>query len=146
MSPGPGLHENYHRQQEIRGSSERNFGLVFATVFVLVGLAPLLHRPAENPRLWALAIAAVFAVLAFFWTAPLKPLNRLWFRFGLLLHAIVNPLVMGALFYLVVAPIGLLMRVAGKDVLRLKRDKQAATYWIRRDPVGPAPDTMKNQF
>jgi len=76
----------------------------------------------------------------------LRPLNRLWLRFGLLLHAVMNPLIMGLLFYGTVMPIGLLMRLFGKDPLNLKRDAQASSYWIMRTPPGPAPDTMSNQF
>jgi len=73
-------------------------------------------------------------------------LNKLWFHFGLLLHKIVSPLVMGLLFFVTVTPIGLLMRTLGKTPLKLEFDKDADSYWILRDPPGPAPDTMKRQF
>jgi Saxitoxin biosynthesis operon protein SxtJ len=126
--------------------SERSFGLVFATFFAVISLTPLLRHPAGPVRLWGLAIAAVFLVLALTWTAPLRPLNWLWFRVGLLLHAIVTPVIMGLLFYSTMTPIGLLMRLAGKDPLRVRRDVSASSYWIPRDPPGPAPETMKNQF
>ena len=97
-------------------------------------------------RIWAIGIAAAFAVVALARPGVLAPLNRLWTRFGLLLHKVVSPLIMGMLFYLTVTPIGLLMRAMGKDPLRLRPDPDAASYWIERDPPGPPPETMKNQF
>ena len=78
--------------------------------------------------------------------AALAPLNRVWLRLGLVLYKVVNPVAMGLVFFTTVVPIGLMMRALGKDPLRLKRDASAASYWIMRDPPGPAPDTMKNQF
>ncbi|HSM42671.1 MAG TPA: SxtJ family membrane protein [Afifellaceae bacterium] len=122
--------------------SERNFGLVFATVFGVIGLWPLIGG---NPvRIWSLAIAAVFLVLAFALPAVLRPLNLLWFRFGLLLGRIVAPIVMALIFYVAVTPTALIMRLLGKDLLRLRFDRDAATCWIAREK---APETsMKNQF
>jgi hypothetical protein len=79
------------------------------------------------------------------WPSSLRPLNRLWMKLGLLLHRIVNPIVMGLLFYGTIWPTGLVMRMRGRDLLRLKRDPSAASYWIARVP-GPAPETMKDQF
>ena len=76
----------------------------------------------------------------------LRPLNRLWFLLGMALHKVVNPLVMGFLFYLTVTPMALFMRLAGKDPLRLKFDRQAKSYWIKRQPAGPAPESMRRQF
>lgn len=78
--------------------------------------------------------------------ALLRPLNRLWLRLGLLLHKVMNPLLMAVMFYLVILPTSLLMRIFHKDPLRMKYDPHAATYWIERRPPGPAPDTMRNQF
>lgn len=138
------MHEDLNRQHEIKISSERSFGIVFAVVFAAVALWPLIGGGA--PRLWSLVIAALFLVLALRWTAPLRPLNRLWARVGLLLHAVVNPLVMGLLFFSTVLPIGLLLRLMGKDLLNLKRDQAAKSYWIARQPPGPKPDTMIHQF
>ncbi|MBT3401824.1 MAG: hypothetical protein HN420_17765, partial [Rhodospirillaceae bacterium] len=91
-------------------------------------------------------VAIAFLAIAFLRPGLLAPLNRLWTRFGLLLHRIVNPIVMGFLFYLTVTPMALIMRALGKDLLRLKRDPEAKSYWIERTPPGPAPDTMSNQF
>ena len=137
-------HEDLAREDEIKGPTDRSFGITFAVVFSIVGLFPLLRG--RDPRVWALAIAALFLAVALLHPAVLAPLNRLWLRFGLLLHRVVSPLVMGMLFYLVVTPTGFLLRLFGKRPLRLQFEPAADTYWIPRQPPGPAPDTMKNQF
>jgi hypothetical protein len=93
-----------------------------------------------------LGVAAAFAILALLWPALLAPLNKLWLKLGLLLFKVVNPIVLGLLFYVIVAPIGLLMRALSKDPLRLRREPEALSYWIVRSPPGPEPDSMKNQF
>ena len=110
-----------------------------------LGLASAPHPPAAV-RWWALGIGVVFLTLAFLWTAPLAPLNRLWSKLGLLLFHIVSPVVLGLLFYLTVTPVGFLLRLFGKDPLRLRRDSAAKSYWILREPPGPAPKSMKHQF
>jgi len=138
------MHEDLGRQHEIKQSSERSFGIVFAAAFAVIGLWPLMGS--GTPRYWALTAAAIFLVLAFVWTAPLGPLNRLWARLGFLLHTVMNPLVMGLLFFGTVLPIGLMLRLAGKDLLNLRRDPAAGSYWIKRDPPGPKPETMIHQF
>lgn len=138
------LHEDLKREDDVKIGSERSFGLVFAAVgAVLGGLGFWKGWP--STWFW-IAFGAVFLVVALVAPAMLRPLNRLWFRFGLLLNAIISPLVMGLLFYTTIFPLGLVMRLAGKDLLRLKRDTTAESYWIRREPPGPAPETMKNQF
>jgi large-conductance mechanosensitive channel len=96
--------------------------------------------------LWSLGTAAVFLALALAAPKTLAPLSRLWMKFGLLLHAVVNPVVMAFLFFSTVTPIALIMRALGQDPLRLKLDPAAKTYWIDRTPPGPAPDTMPRQF
>lgn len=125
--------------------SERSFGLVFAAVFAVMGVWPLVRRW-DHPRVWPLVAAAVFAILAVGAPRVLRPLNVAWFWIGLLLHKIVSPLVMGAVFFFCMAPIGLLMRALGKRPLALDRDPAAVSYWITRDPPGPKPDTLRNQF
>ena len=137
-------HEDYRREGAVKHSSDRAFGLTFAAVFTLIALWPLLDG--AGPRWWALAVAALFTILAFAAPKLLAPANRLWHGFGLLLGRLVNPLVMGLLFYLVVTPTGLIMRAFGKDLLHLKRDPDAASYWIERTPPGPAPGGMPRQF
>lgn len=150
MARNSGLHENLARDEDVEVGSERSFGLVFAVVFAIIGLWPLTgafgDEGAGPLRLWALGIAAVFVVLAFAAPKALKPLNLIWFKFGMLLHKIVNPLVMGLLFFVTVTPIALIMRIRGKDLLSMKFDPEADSYWIERDPPGPAPETMSKQF
>lgn len=124
--------------------SERMFGLVFGGLFALIGCRPLLHR--EAPYWWALALAVAFVVAAFVVPRLLRPLNWLWHKFGLLLHRIMSPLIMGAIFFLCVTPVALIMRLLGKDVLGLRRRRDLSTYWIVRQTPGSAPDTMKRQF
>ena len=139
------LHEHLEAHGEVKISSERSFGMVFATVFAIVGLFPL-TGPGGQIRFWALGVALAFLVLGFIAPNVLAPLNRLWAKFGLLLHHIMNPLIMGLIFFLAVTPTALIMRAMGKDPLRLRLDRGARSYWIERDPPGPAPETMKNQF
>jgi predicted membrane metal-binding protein len=140
-------HEVFNRDEEVEGSSDRSFGLVMAAFFSIVALWPLIHDFSPTaPRWWAVTVAGIFAGLALSRPALLGPLNKLWMKFGLLLHMIVSPIVLGLLFYVSVMPIGLLMRALGKDPLRLRRDPNATSYWLHRTPPGPAPETMKNQF
>lgn len=137
-------HESFDRHEEVKGSSNRSLGLVFAAVFLIVALLPLLHgRPL---RLWSLAVAAAFAIVALVLPRALTPLNRAWTRLSLILHRIVSPIVLGILFFVVITPLGLLMRLLGKDPLRLRRDPSAPTYWIERTPPGPKPETLSDQF
>jgi hypothetical protein len=138
-------HERLTRSEQVIGSSDRAFGFVFAGFFALLTLLKLWRGWSEWGWVF-LGLAAAFATAALIAPAVLAPLNRLWLRLGLLLHKVVTPLVMGLLFYGVVTPMGVLMRLLGKDLLRLKRDPGAASYWIERQPPGPAPNTMKNQF
>jgi hypothetical protein len=140
------MHEQLDRKARVEGSSDRAFGLVMAGFFALVGVAPLVFGKDGGPRLWALAVSAVFLVLALAWTAPLAPLNRVWFRLGMLLHRITSPVILALLYGVGILPVGLLMRAVGKDPLRLRRKADAASYWIPREPPGPAPETMANQY
>ena len=138
-------HEDFSsRHDDIKPSSNKSFGLVIAAFFAIVALWPLLH--AERVRWWALGVAAAFAIAALLWPAALAPLNTLWTRLGLLLYKVVSPVVLGLLFFVTVTPIALIMRVLGKDPLRLRRDPNAASYWLERTPPGPSPESMKNQF
>ncbi len=125
-------------------SIDRGFGLVFMAVFALYGCWPLLH--VERPRWWALAVAAAFALAALAWPSVLHPLNRAWLALGRLLHRVVSPIVLGAIFFLCVTPIAWIMRRRGKDVLSLARRPDLSTYWIARGPAEPSTETMKRQF
>lgn len=131
-------------QQSIEGSTDRTFGLVFATLFMILALLPLLHG--NSVRLWALAASVAILALAVFAARLLRPFNRLWTQFGLLLHRLVGPVALAILFLFVVTPTGLLMRLFRKDPLRLRRDPSASTYWILRTPPGPSADSLRNQF
>lgn len=137
-------HESFERDEPVRGSSDRGFGLVFTALFVLISLGPLVAGHPWRP--WALIVAALFLGLALLRPSLLAPLNRLWTRFGLLLHRVTNPLLMGLVFFLAVTPTAFIMRLMGKDPLRLRIDRSAKSYWIDRTPPGPEPDTMRNQF
>lgn len=137
-------HEELTRKHAVRGSSDRAFGLVFGAFFALVGLSPLWkHQPR---RTWALALAAVFLLVAIFRPIWLHSLNRAWIQLGLLLARVVNPIVMGVLFFVVVVPTAVIFRLLGKDPLRLTLDAKGPSYWIERRPAGPSPHTMANQF
>ncbi|MEQ8711242.1 MAG: SxtJ family membrane protein [Rhodospirillales bacterium] len=124
--------------------SERSFAIVFAVVFIIIGCFPLLYG--GGLRLWSLGIAVAFLAAGFLCPVILRPLNRLWFQIGLLMHRVVNPVIMGLIFFLAVTPTGLIMRALGKDPLRRAFDRDAGTYWIERNPPGPDPQSMKNQF
>ena len=125
---------------EIKIGSNRSFGIVFFFVFLLIGLYPLINN--QDIRLWSLAISIVFLILGIFDSKILNPFNKLWFKFGIFLGKIISPLIMGIIFFLVVTPIGLLMRILGKDLLNLKYNNNKS-YWIEKDDPK---SKMKNQF
>ena len=127
-------------KNDIEISSNRSFGIVFFIVFFLIGIYPLFND--GNLRVWTLIISIIFLILGLVNSKILLPLNKLWFKFGILLGLVISPLVMGIIFFLVITPISLILRVIGKDVLNLKKNNNK-TYWIEK------PDqksTMKNQF
>ena len=125
---------------DIKVGSNRSFGIVFFVVFLLVSLYPLING--ENVRFWSLAISFIFLVLGILNSNLLSPLNKIWFKFGILLGRIISPIVMGIIFFLVVTPIAFIMRLLGKDVLNLKYSNNKS-YWIEKS--GPK-SKMKNQF
>ena len=137
-------HENTAATHDVKMGTERAFGFVFAGFFAL--LSGLAWWNASNYLLYWLAASAAFLIVALAAPRLLAPLNRLWFKFGLLLNAIVSPVIMGLLFFLTITPIGWLMRLFGARPLNLTFDSAAETYWIRRDPPGPPPASLKNQF
>ncbi len=127
-------------KDEIKISTNRNFGIVFFIVFVLIGLYPLLNG--NEIRYWSIIISLIFLILGVLNSKILSPLNKLWFKFGIFLGSIVSPIVMGFIFFLVVTPISLIMKIAGKDILNLKKNKKNS-YWIEnKDKL----TRMKNQF
>jgi hypothetical protein len=126
---------------KIKISTNRNFGLVFFIVFLIVSIWPLTNE--EPARIWSAIISSVFFILGLMNSKLLTPLNKLWFKFGMILGSIIAPIVMGIVFFLVITPIGLFMKIIGKDLLNIKYDKRKKTYWVKRNiPI----NTMKRQF
>jgi len=139
-----GLHEDFADEESTKGPSERGFGVVVGGVLFAFALWPLVRgRPA---RVYVGTLGALLIAAALVHPRILVPLNRAWTALGLLLHRVVTPVIMGAIFFSVVTPIGILLRLAGKDLLRLRRDPDARSYWLERYPPGPAPDSMRQQF
>jgi len=130
--------------QEAKTSSDRTFGLTFAAVFVALPLVLWWRRGALS--VWPFGIAAAFLLVAVLRPTMLGPLNQRWTRFGLLLARVTNPLVMGLVFYVVVTPMAIALRLCGKRPLLLGFDSAIKSYWIERRPPGPPPETMANQF
>jgi Saxitoxin biosynthesis operon protein SxtJ len=137
-------HEVFSRDEKVVAGSDRSFGLVMAAALAIVTSLNAWHSGRLWP--WTGGLAALFLAAAFIRPAVLHSLNLLWLKFGLLLHRVVNPVVMALLFYGTVLPTGLVMRMTGKDPLRLKRQPDADSYWIVRQPPGPSPETMSDQF
>ena len=125
---------------DVKISSNRSFGIVFFVVFLLIALYPLIYE--GDVRIWSLIISIIFLILGLLDSKILAPLNKIWFKFGILLGKIVSPLIMGIIFFFVVTPIGFMMRILGKDVLNLKFNANKS-YWIEK--TGPK-SKMKNQF
>ena len=125
----------------VKISSNRSFGIVFFVVFLLLALYPLTYG--GEIRIWSLILSIIFLILGLLNSKILAPLNKLWFKFGIFLSKIISPLIMGIIFFFVVTPIGLIMRIFGKDVLNLKLDKNKKTYWTLKKKI---PSKMKDQF
>lgn len=140
----PNTHESFARRDDTAMGSERSFGLVMAVALGVVALINWWHVGRVWP--WLGGLAVLFLAAALIYARALRPLNVVWFKFGLLLHHIVNPIMMGLLFYLTIWPTGLIMRITGKEFLRLKREPERDSYWIVRDPPGPPPESMRDQF
>jgi len=130
--------------EEVEAPSNRSFGVTFAVAFAIIGALPLVRH--GGVRWWALVVAVLFAAITWLRPQLLTPLNRWWLKLGLLLGHIVSPIAMGILFYVVIMPIGMIMRVLGKAAMRTHFDPKASTYWLPRDPPGPPPDSLNNQF
>jgi Saxitoxin biosynthesis operon protein SxtJ len=143
-SPQAGLHESFDREEKVAGSSDRGFGFVFAGFFALVAIVR--WWKGQGGAGWFAAAAVAMLLVALLRPSLLAPFNRLWTKLALLISKVMNPVIMGILFFLVVAPIGLLMRAFGKRPLALAFDPAAKSYWIERTPPAPLPGSMKNQF
>ena len=138
------MHEDFSRTQTVETSGNRAFGWVFVVVFLVVAAWPLFSG--GTLRWWSLIASGVLAAVTLLVPALLTIPNRLWQRFGMLLHRIVSPIVLAVMFFLVVTPMGLLMRAFAKQSILQRRDPAAETYWIPRDPPGPKPESMPRQF
>ena len=125
----------------VKISSNRSFGLLFFIVFLAISLWPL--KSQEDLRLWAFILALIFFVLGILNSKFLTPLNKLWMKFGIFLGSIISPFVMGVVFFMVVTPVGLIMRFLGKDLLKISKSEFVSTYWISREKQN---STMKKQF
>ena len=126
--------------KKIKISSNRSFGIVFFAFFLIISLFPLFKD--DNIRIWAIVLAIIFLILGLLNSSILYPLNKIWFKFGALLGNIMSPIVMGIVFFFVVTPTSLIMRMFGKNLLGLKKDNKKS-YWIERSPIK---SDMKNQF
>ena len=127
-------------QEKIKLPSNRNFGIVFSIVFLIIAIWPILNQ--NEIRIWSIIISFIFLILGLINSKFLSPLNKSWFKFGLILGSVIAPIVMGIVFFFVVTPTGLIMKALGKDILALKRNKNN-TYWLEKDNSN---NNLKNQF
>jgi hypothetical protein len=137
-------HETVVSFRSVDQGSDRRFGSVFGLVLGVFGLWPLFHH--HPPHWWLIVFAGLFFAAALLFPRSLSLLNRGWFRLGLVLNRIVSPIVMGGLFFGALVPLGWYLRKRGNDLLSLKFDRDAVTYWIERNPPGPAPGSLTKQF
>ena len=126
--------------KNIKIPSNRNFGVVFFIFFMIISLFPLFKD--GNVRVWAVVVAIIFLILGLLNSSVLSPLNKIWFKFGILLGNFISPIIMGVVFFIVITPTSLIMRVFGKDILNLKKNNKKS-YWIEKSPIK---SKMKNQF
>ncbi len=137
-------HESLSRPESVEMGSERSFGVVFAIAFTIIGAWQLWRG--RGWGWWMIGGGGAFLLTGLLAPSLLAPLNRLWMKLGLILHRVMNPVILGILFYGAVAPTGLLMRAFGKRPLPLTFDKAAASYWVRRNPPGPPGESFTKQF
>ena len=128
------------KQNKIKIGSNRSFGIVFFVVFLIISIWPLLDE--KELRYWSLIVSIIFLILGILKSNILTPLNKVWFKFGILLGNIISPIIMAFVFFLVVTPISLIMKIFGKDILNLKKNKNSS-YWIKKDKQS---GTMRKQF
>ncbi len=126
--------------KNVKAGSNKSFGIVFFIFFLIVGIYPIINQ--DSIRIWSIVISIIFLILGLINSQILTPLNVLWFKFGMLLGRFVSPIVMGVIFFLVVTPTGVIMKLFGKDLLKLKKN-QSKSYWIIRSEDN---SNMKNQF
>ena len=131
---------NIMKNNEIKISSNKSFGIVFAIVFFLIALWPIIKS--DDIRIWSLIVSIIFLILGIMNSSILTPLNKIWFRFGIFLGKLIAPVVMGIIFFFVVTPIGLIMRLLGRDLIKLKKNNENS-YWIEKKD---AESSMRKQF
>ena len=129
------------KNDKIKKSTNKSFGLVFFTVFLIIGLWPLLNE--TTPRIWSIIISLAFLILGLLNSKILTPLNTIWFKFGELLGLLISPVVMALIFFLVVTPTGIIMKLFKKDLLNKRFNKSIKSYWLKKEK---AESTMKQQF
>ena len=141
------VHESFEDHGEVEGPSDRSFGLTVGGILLAIALVRYFGFDAGLTSTLIISVPGLLLIAAGL-AVPrvLGPLNRLWMRLGLLLARIVNPVILFLMYALIFVPVGLAMRLFGRDALRLKPDRGATSYWIVRNPPGPEPQTMKNQF
>ena len=128
------------KQNKIKIGSNRSFGIVFFVVFLIISIWPLLDE--KELRYWPLIVSIIFLILGILKSNILTPLNKVWFKFGILLGNIISPIIMAFIFFLVVTPISFIMKIFGKDILNLKKNNNSS-YWIKKDKQS---DSMRKQF
>jgi hypothetical protein len=141
------LHEDFGRSEEVRGSSDRGFGLTVGGILLVIAVVRTwLHDGYGTVELVLAPIGIALVGLGLVWPQSLAGLNRAWTKLGLLMFKVISPVVLALMYVTTFVPTGLLMRVCGRDPLRLKPDPEASTYWVERDPPGPKPESMIHQF
>ena len=146
MANTQSTHEELARHEDVKLGSDRSFGLVIGAACALVAGYQLWTSSATKPWQWWAGAAIVFAGLGVIAPRVLRPLNFVWFKFGLLLHHIVSPVILGLMFFVVFTPMALWMRLIRKRPLNLRFDRHTSSYWILRKPPGPPPGSFNNQF
>ena len=147
-------HEDFSREDELETGTDRSFGLTVGGILAGIACIRGVQTWSFDEFAWLLdeigtvllAMGSVLLILGLVFPRALSGLNRGWMKLGVLLSKVVTPLVMGLIFFTTVTPIGLIMKLFGKDPLRIKRAPEAKTYWLERTPAGPEPESMKNQF
>ncbi len=137
-------HETLDNLHPVKTASDRSFGFWFAAIFLAIAL--FIWYQSGGLKIWLVVLSGVFGLLAVIKPSLLAPLNRAWTALGLLMGKVVSPIVMGLLFFGMITPMGVFMRLFGKDLLRLKFKPDEKSYWIPRDPPGPEPETLSKQF
>jgi hypothetical protein len=142
----PSFHEDFSRHDDIKSGTDRSFGLTVGGILVLIAAARSYFHGLGWVQYGLVGIGVVLILLGLIAPSSLHGLHRAWVRLGLIVFRVINPVVLGLIYAVVIVPIGFLMRLTGRDPLHLEFDARAESYWVTRDPPGPAPDSMTDQF